>query len=230
MNVDILIVAYCAWDALAETLASLARWSDPGYKLTVYENSARNYPLTWLWNRFVEQSRRPFIALCNPDIVIGPGWDTEAVACLEQHRDCAAVSPISNTEPHRAVLPAVVPEDVGREDVEPLTARLRAAFAGRRFHVTRDYRMAPAHCVIFRRDAWARVDGFDERIPFGGNDYDFNRRLVEAGMGLAVATHAFAFHRWRASTGDAIRLGQFDVQRNEPRFNRPPAGAAFADL
>lgn len=230
MNIDILIVAYCGWDALAETVATIATWSDPGYKLTVYENSATNYPLTWLWNRFAEQSRREFIALCNPDILVGPGWDTEAVVCLDQHRDCAAVSPISNTAPHRTVLTPIVPDDVVRDDIEPLTTRLKAAFAGHRFHVTRDYRMAPAHCVVFRREAWARIDGFDERIPFGGNDYDFNRRQIEAGMTVAVATHAFSFHKWRVSTRDAIRLGQFDVASNEPRFNRPPPGAGFADL
>lgn len=230
MKIDILIVAYCAWEALADTLASIAIWSDPGYKLTVYENSVKNYPLTWLWNRFIEESRRDLIALCNPDIIVGPGWDTEAIVCLEQHGACAAVSPISNTEAHREVLPAVVPDHVALADVEPLTARLKASFADRRFYLTRDHRMTPGHCVIFRRDAWARIKGFDERIPFGGNDYDFNGRLVEAGMDLAISTHAFAFHKWRVSTGDAVRLGQFNASLNEPRFNLPPAGVGFADL
>jgi GT2 family glycosyltransferase len=230
VQIDILIVAYCGWAALADTLASIAMWSDPGYRLTVHENSTRNYPLTWLWNRFVAQSRREYIALCNPDIIVGPGWDTEAVACLQQHPNCAAVSPISNTEPHREILSPFVPDTVALSDAEPLTATLRAAFGGRRFHVTQDHRMAPAHCVVFRRGAWLRVNGFDERIPFGGNDYDFNERLLQTGMDLAVATWAFSFHQWGVSTKDAIRLSQFDVGLNQPRFSRPPPGVDFREL
>jgi hypothetical protein len=230
MNIDILIVAYCAWEALADTLTSIAVWSDPGYKLTIYENSVKNYPLTWLWNRFIEQSRRELIALCNPDIIVGPGWDTEAIACLAQYSNCGAVSPISNTDPHREVLPRVIPDSVTLEDVESLTARLKASIADPRFYLTRDHRMTPAHCVIFRRDAWARINGFDERISFEGNDYNFNGRLVDAGMDLAISTHAFSFHKWRESTRDAIRLGQFNTSLNEPRFNCPPAGVGFADL
>jgi GT2 family glycosyltransferase len=230
MKLDILIVGYCAWDALADTLAGIARWSECGYKLTVYDNSVTNYPLTWLWNRFFEESRRDFVALCNPDIIVGPGWDAEAASCFLRYPSCAAVSPLSSTPPHREVLPAVVPDLVRPEDVERLTAILKTTFADRRFVLSTDYRMAPAHCVIVRKTAWARVNGFDERLPFAGNDYDFNARLIEAGMQVAIAAHAFAVHRWGVSTQDAIRLGQFDQARNAPRFNRPPAGARFSDL
>jgi GT2 family glycosyltransferase len=140
------------------------------------------------------------------------------------------VSPLSNTDPHREALLGVLPDSIALADVESVTARLAEAFPERRFHLTRDRQMTPAHCVVFRREAWALVNGFDENLPFAGNDYDFNARLVEAGMDLAVATRAFSFHRWRVSTGDAIRLGQFDVARNEPRFNAPPPGARFADV
>ena len=80
MTIDILVVAYCGWHALGETLASIARYSEPGYRLTVFENSVRNYPLTWIWNRFIEESGRGVIALVNPDVIVGPGWDSEALA------------------------------------------------------------------------------------------------------------------------------------------------------
>ncbi|MCU0255393.1 MAG: hypothetical protein MUF60_01500 [Vicinamibacterales bacterium] len=230
MTVDVLVVAYCGWRALADTLASLALWSEPGYRLTVFENSARNYPLTWVWNRFIERSARDVIALCNPDILVGPGWDTEAIACFDEHPGCAAVSPLSNTTPHREALSSPVPETMTLDDVEPLAATLREGPAARRFHLTRDERMAPAHCVLIRRTAWRRVAGFDERLPFGGNDYDFNRRLVAAGMTLAVATRAFSFHRWGVSTNDAVRLGQFDTARHEPRFRHVAADTPFEEL
>ena len=229
MTLDIFVVAYCGWDALAETLASIARWSEPGYRLTVYENSTQNYPLTWLWNRFLEQSRRDVIALCNPDILVGPGWDTEALACFAQHPECGVVSPLSNTGPHRDALGSTVPDVLGPAGVEALAAML-ARGTDPRYHLTRDERMTPGHCALVRREAWARVQGFDERIAFGGNDFDFNRRVVEAGMSLAVATRAFAFHRWGVSTADAQRLGQFDPARHAPRFRPALDRVTFDEL
>lgn len=229
MTVDIFVVAYCGWDALAGTLASLARWSEPGYRLTVYENSTQNYPLTWLWNRFIERSRRDVIALCNPDILVGPGWDTEALACFEQHPECGVVSPISNTVPHRQTLDSSIPDALEPDGIEALAATLSAGGQAR-YHLTRDERMTPGHCVLMRRAAWERVQGFDERIAFGGNDFDFNRRVVEAGMSLAVTTRAFVFHRWGVSTGDAQRLGQFDRTRHAPRFRPVPDSVSFDEL
>lgn len=228
-SIDVLVVAFCGWTALADTLGSLARWSDPGYRLTVFENSVKNYALTGLWNRFIEQSRRDVIALCNPDILVGPGWDTEALACFARHPSCAVVSPISNTAPHRERFGAVVPDVLEPGDVEVLSAHLASA-TRERVHLTGDERMAPGHCVLLRREAWQRVGGFDERIPFGGNDYDFNRRVVAAGMTLGITTRAFSFHRWGVSTGDARRLGQFDADRHEPRFRAVPQPVPFDEL
>lgn len=230
MTVDILVVAYCGWRPLADTLASLALWSEPGYRLTVFENSVKNYPLTWLWNRFFEQSPRDVVALCNPDVIVGPGWDAEALACFAQHPDSAAVSPLSNTAPHLETLGIPLPDTIAPADAETVAAELGRSGAGPRFHITRDERMAPGHCVLVRRRAWQQVGGFDERLAFGGNDFDFNRRLVNAGMTLGVATRTFSLHRWGASTADAVRLGQFDTAQNTPRFGHVPAGLRFDEL
>jgi GT2 family glycosyltransferase len=230
VTLDVLVVAYCGWHALAETLASLALWSEPGYRLTVFENSVRNYRLTSIWNRFVEQSTRDVVALCNPDVIVGPGWDTESLACFAQHADCAAVAPVSNTRPHQETLKMPLPDALTAADVERVAARFASPTGADRFYVTTDERMVPGHCALIRRRAWQQVGGFDERLAFGGNDFDFNRRLVAAGMTLAVATRAFSFHRWGVSTADAIRLSQFDVARNEPRFRHAPADLHFDDL
>lgn len=230
MTIDILVVAYCGWNALAETLASIALWSEPGYRLTVVENSVRNYPLTSLWNRFIEKSTRDVVALCNPDILVGPAWDTEALGCFQQNDACGVVSPISNTAPHRAQLSSTVPGEMTLADIPRVAAMVKEKSGNARFYFTDDERMAPAHCVLIRRDAWSRAAGFDERLPFAGNDYDFNRRVVAAGMTIAVATAVFSYHHWGVSTSDALRLGQFDAQRNEPRFRPVMADVGFEEL
>ncbi len=230
MKLDIIIVAYHGKAALADTLASIALHSRVGYRLTVVENGEKNYPLGWIWNQFIAQSRRDLIAVLNPDIIVGPGWDTEAEACLLQHPECGVASPLTNHPPQQEILPPLIPHSLSLGDVAATTDLIRTRFAERRFVFTKDQRMTPHHCVLFRRDSWSRIQGYNERVPFGGNDYNFNERIVRAGMQLAICTHAFSFHRGRVSTGDAIKLGTFNVEANCPRFQPPPSGASFVSI
>lgn len=227
MNVDILIVGYRAKNDLGEMLASIATSSSPGYRLTVHDNTEKNYPLTWLWNRFIEKSTREFIGLLNPDIIVGPGWDTEAEICFSRNPNCASVSPVSNTAAHREILPLAVPDRLNLSEIDRLTTRIRSFFNDRRFIFTKDHRMTPGHCFTFRREAWKKVGGFDERIPFAGNDYDFHTRIVQSGMEMAICTHAFSFHKGCASTKEAIALGLYDSAICCPKFNTPPSGASW---
>lgn len=224
MKLDIFVVGFLGHQALADTLASVARWSAPGYRLTVYENTVKNYPLTWLWNRFICQSRRAFVALLNPDVIVGPGWDTEVIACLDEHPSCGAASPVTNHEAHREHFKGSVPtmEDVGRMDA--LTDRLKTLHPTRRFLLGKDRRFAPGHCTVIRRSSWKAIKGFDENIAFAGNDYDFNLRLIEAGMDIGIAAHAACFHKWGVSTAEAKVAGIYDDARQRPKFNLPAPG------
>lgn len=227
---DILIVAYRVQEDLAEALSGISRWTRPGYRLTVYDNETRNYPLSWLWNRFIEQSGRDFIALVNPDVLVGPDWDAECVACLETHPECSVASPFTNHEAIRYNYPAVVPDLVRSGEVEGLTAKLREVFQGRRFILSQDKSLTPAHCSVIRKDAWRRVGGFDEKIPFTGNDYDFNRRTIQAGYRVGLCTHAMSFHKWHKSVEAAVKAGTYDENRKKPLFGEPPPGANWRTL
>lgn len=223
---EIFIVAYHAKQDLSRALASIALHSRPGYRLTVYENGGNNYPLTWLWNRFMEQSRRDVVAICNPDIIVGPGWDTEALACLEDPT-VAAVNPMSTYIPHWRGRAMPFPEDFGLDMIESVTAKVREIFKDERFFFAHYHELLVGSCYILSRSAWNRLGGFDESLPFGGNEYEFNRRALGAGMKLGVCSHAVAWHKWNASARDAINLGTFDPAAWKPRFNAPPEGADF---
>lgn len=230
MSMDILIVAYHVREALAECLASIAKFSMLGYRLTVYENGQHNYPLTWLWNRFIEKSNREFVVMMNPDILVGPGWDTETIACMREYPDCATASPITNSPPNREALPHVIPDNASIGDLEPLTAKLKELFKDQRFYMSQDHRMTSGHCLVIRREAWIKVNGFDENFPFAGNDYDFTRRLVETGMQVGVCTHAMTHHKWNLCMNEARRLGAFDNARHVPRFSQPPPGVGWDSI
>lgn len=199
MKLDIFVVAYHAKEDLAEAVSSIAKFSQHGYRLVVYENSAKNYPLTWLWNEFMRQSRREFVAFCNPDIVVAQGWDSESLECFEVHQDVAAVSPASNYPPHEAL-----------------------AALGVRFHFGEDPELVPYHCALVRRAAWEKVGGFDDKIPFAGNDYKLNERFVAEGMRLGVAVQAKIWHKWNSSVKEAKKRGEYDEKWCVPNFSEPP--------
>jgi GT2 family glycosyltransferase len=219
MKLDILVVSYHARKELAQTLASIALFSAPGYRLTVHDNTSKNYSLTWLWNSFVRRSRREFIALVNSDVFVGPGWDTEALALLESDKTIGNVSPVSNCPAHKTLGPIPEPNEHALEWIEKLTEGIKTSPT--RFHVGTDHTLVVGHCMVFRTSVFRHVAGFDERFPFANNDWDFNQRLVKAGFKMGVALHAPCLHWWNASTKDAKAKGI------APIFAPTPAGATF---
>lgn len=229
--IDIFVVAYHAKTDLAETLSSIALSTSPGFKLSVFDNSEKNYPLSWLWNRFVEASSRPFIALVNPDVALSPGWDSEAIHAMNAPQ-CGAAGPLSNTTPHLEAFGRKSVEEAAKDPKPTCLEDVRSLFrpAENRFEWTSDHRMVAGHCFIIRRQAWASIGGFNEGIPFAGNDYDFNSRLVRAGMTLAVCLQAVCFHKWNKSIQEGIRLGTFDQKSWCPKFSSPPKGSKFSSI
>jgi GT2 family glycosyltransferase len=219
MSLDILVVSYHAKKELAQTLASIAKFSAPGYRLTVHDNTSINYSLTWLWNAFVARSRREFIALVNSDVFVGPGWDTEAMELLRSDQTIGNVSPVSNCPAHKSLVPIPEPRDETLEWIEKLTDDIK--LSPTRFHIGTDHMLAVGYCMIFPKSVFLQVGGFDEQYPFANNDFDFNQRLVRADFKLGVALHAPCLHWWNASTKDAKAKGI------KPRFLHPPLGTTF---
>lgn len=225
MKIDILVVSYHAKRELAQCLASIALYSAPDYRLTVHDNTAVNYPLTWLWNRFAERSRAEFLAFVNSDAVVGPGWDTEAIALMNSDKNVANVSPLSNYPPHSRFAAIPKPDADALERLPILTKSLNQS--PNRFHRGTDRTLVAGHCMIMRKAAFKKVGGFDEQWSFANNDYDMNQRLVKVGYTLGVCLHAAALHYVNASTKDAMAKG---LSKGNPIFVKPAAGATFDSL
>jgi GT2 family glycosyltransferase len=219
MKLDILVVSYHARKELAQTLASLALFSKPGYRLTIHDNTAKNYSLTWIWNKFIERSKRDFIALVNSDVIVGPGWDSEAIALLESDNTVGNVSPVTNCDAHRILAPIPEPNEHALEWIEKVTDGLKQS--PKRFHTGTDHTLVVGHCMIMKRAIHRQIGGFDERFPFANNDWDFNQRLIRSGFKMGVCLHSATLHWWNASTKDAKAKGL------TPVFLPPPHGATF---
>lgn len=225
MNIDILVLSYHARNELAQALSSIVLYSTPGYRLTVHDNTAVNYPVTWLWNRFIERSKREFIALVNSDVIVGPGWDSEAIACLEEDELVGSVGPISNYPQHAEIenlagpnshsMQEVVMQTASRKDINP------------RFVKRKEYSFVGGQCMLFRKSVWEKVGMMNEDFPFASNDWNFNDRLIKSGYTMGVCLRAICLHWWNASMKDAREKG---LMREDPIFVAPQYGATFETI
>lgn len=227
MKLDIFIVAYKAEKELAAALSSIALWSKPGYRLTVYDNVVHNYPLTWLWNQFIRQSNAEYIALVNPDVVVGPGWDAECLDLLALNPSCAVAMPLSNYPPHEGIhkIPKMTYDWF--DEILVVTGDIKRKFPNR-FYLLPERTLVSGHCMFVRKSAWLAVGGLNEGFPFANNDYDFNTRLIAKGMTLGVSLHSVVYHAWGASTRDAKASGAFAPGKQ--LFSQPPPGATFSTI
>lgn len=228
-DLDIFIVSYHAKAALSEALQSVALWTSPGYRLTVYDNSVKNFPLTWLWNKFIEKSERQFVAILNPDVVLSAGWASETLACMKDHPECGVSAPLSNCPFHSSKfsevqIPAFLPAE-GQAVADNLSEK-----SLERFSFFKEYEAAPGYCMVIRKEAWEKVSGFNEGIPFAGNDYDFNMRVAEKSMPLGICAKAACYHKWGQSIKEGQALGTFNIPGNCPKFFSPPKGATFSSI
>lgn len=222
MKLDIFIVGFKAEKELATALASIALWSKPGYRLTLHDNSVVNYSLTWLWNRFIEQSPREAIALVNPDVIVGPGWDSEAMDLLQAHPSCAAAMPLTNQGSHASYYQMPDVREAWMDQMLVVTGELKRKLP-QRFILSKDRTMVSGHCMIVRKAAWKQLGGFGEQWPFANNDFDFNDRALARGMDLGVCLNSAVFHQWGSSTRDAKASGVVG-------FNTVPPGTNFSTV
>lgn len=74
-------------------------------------------------------------------------------------------------------------------------------------------------CVAISRNALARVGLLDEEFGRGYyEDFDYSLRVMQAGLGLAVAEDVFVYHRGSASFGKLPRETRDLLKRNKRRI------------
>lgn len=148
-----------------------------------------------------------FVLLTNPDVQFHEGAIDELLACAARHPDAAAIGPRiieadGSTYPSARALPSLV-DGIGHAiladlwPANPFSARYRQ---GQDMETERAAGWLSGSCLLVRREAFARVGGFDERYFMYFEDTDLGDRFARAGYSNIYCPAARISHAQGHST------------------------------
>lgn len=165
------------------TAAVVAHWVElhPTWRLVAEPTRGVNRAR----NRGVAAATAPFVALCDADDAVEPGWLRAMVDGLTRH------------------------DVVGGALVDDPLARPRSPW--RNVHQCdalpivhgRPYVMGAS--LGFRREVFDRIGGFDRRYAAGADDVDFVLRAADAGATVAFVPEARTRYRVKETAGEVMR-------------------------
>jgi GT2 family glycosyltransferase len=106
---------------------------------------------------------------------------------------------------------------------DPVFAANHASIAG-----VRNYAAVTAACMMFRREAFEAVGGFDERLAVEFNDIDFCLKLRRAGLRNVYLPHVVLQHDESSSRGRA-KVSRARVARERELFREIWSSDTFVD-
>jgi N-acetylglucosaminyl-diphospho-decaprenol L-rhamnosyltransferase len=159
-------------------------------------------------NRGIARTAAPFVAVCNPDLVVDPGTAAAALARFDAEPDRAAVGPslrhpdgtrYPSARAHASTVDALGHATLGRLfPRNPFTRRYRHLDAD--WDQPRDVDWVSGAIVYLRRSALDSVGGWDERYFMYLEDVDLCWRLRRLGWRVAYEPAGGATHVQGAST------------------------------
>lgn len=146
------------------------------------------------------------VAFLDTDEVAPPGWLAALVAPIERGEAAFAGGPTR---------PLAPPAGPGEEYLNAFEAWFYPNV------VARDMTKLPMGNSAWRLDALQGIGGFDERLVWGGEDYDVNLRMAKAGHRGVYVPEAWVHHD---------QSGRLDLRRLLRRKYRYNVGATLAYL
>ncbi|UQV58700.1 glycosyltransferase family 2 protein [Corynebacterium pseudodiphtheriticum] len=148
-----------------------------------------------------------FVLLTNPDVVFHDGAIDELLLCAARHPNAAAIGPRiiesdGSTYPSARALPSLL-DGIGHAifadiwPANPWSARYRQ---GQDMETEREAGWLSGSCLLVRREAFARVGGFDERYFMYFEDTDLGDRFARAGYSNVYCPKARISHAQGHST------------------------------
>jgi len=181
---DIIIVKYNNRDYENETISQVLETLEIPYHLTVYENYERDRNLSTVWNDLIRRSDADVICLLNNDTVPAKGWIEKLLEVVKNPK-VGAVGPISNRAgAHQGGFKKAIEDKL----VECTTLS--------------------GFCLVFRKEVWDKVGGFDENFKLYGEDSQFVANIRNHGFKLITHYGVYVYHHGHKSTAIALKRGK----------------------
>lgn len=195
-------ISYKPGDLELGSIANIAK--NTFAPVSVIENDDET-PLSTLWNSLVRESKADVVILLNDDVFAMPLWDVPVVRAFA-NPTVAVAGPGANSGPQTIDVgnpPMVPPTDEWLASVPRNIPESNAAYKDREIF---------GFAYALRRSVWLDVGGFDETIPFYGNEKEFNARVRTAGFRVVKVYGSYVFHvggktRRRPRSDWAVSLG-----------------------
>ena len=182
-TVHIIIIGYNLPEEEKQCIESVYNNTDHPCAVTFYDNYQTGYTLTHVWNVIIENSPYNYICLLNNDTIVYPKWLSRMMYILLNYPKCGFVGPSTNdtkTGPSQEIITWDQAE-AQHGNFEPVTSPL-AGF-----------------CIVFPKDVWKKLGGFDEWYTFYGQESDLEERAMCQGYSCVWCKDAFVYHIGEAS-------------------------------
>lgn len=182
------MIGYKSYEIQFDTVALLDDWTQEATREFI-DNTRTNIPLTTLWNRIVHQADADYVFLLNADVWVSPGW---ILPLLRAFRDpfVAVVGPGANEGPQTVDLGTNhIPIPPTRGWLERASDTAIHRYMGQSWP-----QEIHGFCYGVSKRIWKQLGGFDEAIPFYGNETEYNQRARDKGYQVLKCPDSYVFH------------------------------------
>lgn len=181
--VDIIVIGYNLPVLEKKCLDSITKNTQHPHTVTFFDNYNSGLTLTQAWNKLISKSKSELICLLNNDTEVFPFWLTRLVKTLVEVPDCGFVGPSTNNchSPQKGI-----PTYEEAEQHKNICVKMHDPISG--------------FCVLFKRDTWVQLGGFNEKFTLYGQESDFiDRAKTKLSLHCYWQQDAFVFHHGEAS-------------------------------
>jgi len=195
---------------------------DPAFESAVYSLSNIvirphvNYGFAQASNVSTRLASTQYVTIANDDIIFLPNWWEGIVYEFDRIPNVIAVAPMSPREPGWGYgKPGYIEHltfDQAQDfsNIQPLIDKKNGAVIDG----------IAMWLVTFKRQEWLSLGLFDERFfPGGGEDYDANSRLYQAGYRAIATSKSWVWHHWGQSKDESDGLS-VSLPNARPYWNK----------
>ena len=198
------MIGYKSEELQRTTFGLLQKFTDVPCNLI--DNTNSDQPLTTLWNQVLEQTSADVHVLLNADVFVSPNWIRPIQKAFDADWSIAVAGPGANCGSQTVDLRMGGPQGLPSEEwLTEASKRVSLDYVGQ----VAD-REIFGFCYVVRRDIWRALRGFDERVPFYGNDTEYNLRCRRHGFKVVKVYDSYVHHLGGysfAKKGDGCSIG-----------------------